>query len=237
MISTCKLYNNPLQSQLSAQVIIQRLVPYITKQRQQRIEQCLQQRIGDIHLALESIADIHNALATIRSCEAFGVVHIHLIAPEGSVKTSRRLTQGAHHWMCIHQHRDLIDFLAFATDEQLHIAGAMPQANTSISAIPIDQPICLLLGNEHRGLSHSAQQHCDFHYRIPMHGMTESFNLSVAAAISLYDVTSRKRELLHPATGNLSLQEKKNLRANHYMHSLDQRIVQGILLPTQKKPV
>lgn len=220
---------NGLLQSLAAEVVIQRLKPYVTAQRQQRIETCLEQRIGDIHLALESVADMHNALAAIRSCEALGVIHIHLITPEGHVKTSRRLTQGAHHWVTIHKHSSLAAFIQYTTGASIHITGAMLQASSSIAEVSVHQPICLLLGNEHRGLSPSAQQLCHSHYHIPMHGMTESFNLSVAAAISLYDVTTRKRKLLHPETGNLTPQNKQELRAQHYAHSLDQRVVQGLL--------
>ena len=236
-----------------ATTVIKRLEPYITAKRQQRIKYCLQHRLSDIHLAMESTADIHNAMAAVRSAEAFGIVHIHIVTPEGDAKSIRRLTRGAHHWVKLHTHEQFDDFKNYLRQQQLHCAGAVLGGETALNQLPLTQPLCLLLGNEQRGLSTEARLACDTRYQIPMHGMSESFNLSVAAAISLYDVTQRKRSLLAneqsstlsstsssspngqpqimQQTGNLSSLEYNELLARHYIHTLDQRIVTELLKP------
>lgn len=234
-----------------ATTIIERLEPYVTAKRQQRIKQCLQHRLADIHLAMESTADIHNAMAAVRSAEALGIVHIHIVSPEGDAKSIRRLTRGAHHWVKLHLHEQFDAFKNYLRQQQFHCAGAVLGGETPLKQLPLTQPLCILLGNEQRGLSTQAQLACDTRYQIPMYGMSESFNLSVAAAISLYDVTQRKRSLLAHArssslsstsssnpdrqpqiiqqTGNLSRLEYNELLARHYMHTLDQRIVRQLL--------
>ena len=76
------------------------------------------------------------------------------------------------------------------------LAGAaLNDSPVSMQAVPIDKPLCLLIGNEQRGLSREAMDACQLCYRIPMAGMSQSFNLSVAAAISLYDTTCAKETL------------------------------------------
>ena len=98
------------------------------------------------------------------------------------------------------------------------------QADVNISDVPVNNPICLMIGNENRGLSTQAQDACDLTYRIPMHGMSESLNLSVSAAISLYDTTQRKRALLNNAH-DLSPTQQLNLRAHYYLHSVNHNTV------------
>ena len=78
-----------------------------------------------------------------------------------------------------------------------------------------DRPTAFLLGNEHAGLTPEARAACDLQYTIPMAGFTESFNLSVATAISLYSFTQRRRALLG-APGDLPAPAQLALRAQYY---------------------
>ena len=215
----------------NAATIIQRLEPYVTPQRQKRIQVSLNQRLGDIHLAMEATSDMHNALAAVRSAEALGIVHIHFIAPEGDAKSLRSVTQGAHHWVCMHYYDDFLSFAAYLQKNNITCAGAVvTNHNTSLGELAVQEPLCVLLGNEQRGLSVEATRYCNTLYAIPMHGFSESLNLSVSAAISLYDITQRKRALL-PAgvSGNLTHNDTQILQARYYMHTLQDRLVNGLL--------
>lgn len=213
----------------SPQEIIDLLKPYITEQRKQRINLTLSNRLEDIHLAMESTADMHNALAAVRSSEAMGIIHIHFISPEGDAKTIRGVTQGAHHWLRLHFYRDISDFVKKMQQQKIQLAGATVDAKKSLGDIEVDnRAICLLLGNEQRGLSKTACDACDILYKIPMYGMTESYNLSVSAAISLYDTTQRKRKIIK-GTGNITAATFTDLTARYYCHTLKNKLVDGLL--------
>ena len=76
--------------------------------------------------------------------------------------------------------------------------------------IPLKSPVALVLGNEHAGVSDGALELCDGAYTIPMYGFVQSFNISVATAVSLYSITTRIRSTL-PDGGTLSPAQKSAL--------------------------
>ncbi len=214
--------------QYSPHKIIGVLAPYISKHRNERIETVLKGRLRDVQLAIEAPSDINNALAAVRTSEALGVSRIHLICPEGEAVAARSITQGAIYWVEVVFHYCLADFLLFIQQQGVVLVGGTVNAELPLSAVPIDKPLCLLVGNEQRGLTLSAKDACDLHYSIPMFGMTESFNLSVSAALSLYDVTTRKRAKLG-CDSDLSSDEQQHLRARYYLHSLSARLSTALL--------
>ncbi|OGO90119.1 MAG: hypothetical protein A3F10_07105 [Coxiella sp. RIFCSPHIGHO2_12_FULL_42_15] len=217
-----------LIQQYSADGVINVLKPYVTPHRMQRIETVLAGRLRDIQLVIEAPSDINNALAAIRSCEALGISHVHIIAPEGDVIAARSVTQGAIYWVEVVYYDSLAAFLAVMQPLNFQLAAAVVDANLPLAAVPVDQPLCILVGNEQRGLSPEAVQAASIRYTIPMFGMTESFNLSVSAAVSLYDVSCRKRAALG-ANSDLTLEEQKILRARFYLNSTSPRLAQAIL--------
>lgn len=207
--------------------IINRLQPFVTLSRQQRIHQIVAQRLNSIQLAIEAPEDIHNAMAALRSCEALGVYKLHLIAPEGRATRQQTVTQGAFRWVHQTLHDHSAQFFQTMHQQGFRVAGAVLDANHTLSEIPIQEPLCLLLGNEHRGLSDFARTHCDYLFTIPMRGMTESFNLSVAAAISLFDCTQRRRDWLQ-RSGDLAENEQQSLTAFYYLNSVTERLINGL---------
>ncbi len=218
---------NLLIERYGAEKIIERLQPFISTRRQQRISEVLDSRLLGIQIALEMPADIHNAFAVIRSCEIFGVAKIHIIAPEKIVSGMRPISKGAMDWVEIAFYKNTADFLAEINRQNIRLAGAIPQSGESVHSIPVIEPLCLLLGNEHCGLSPLSKAACHWHYRIPMFGMTESLNLSVAAAISLYETTQRKRQSLQKS-GDLSPAAWKHLQARYYLNSVNGRLINAL---------
>ena len=107
------------------------------------------------------------------------------------------------------------------------VAGGTVDATVALSDVPVEKPLCIIIGNEQRGLSKSAQAACDIRYQIPMFGMSESLNLSVSAAISLYDTTSRKRQLLKCAS-DLTQDQQATLRAQYYLNSVSARLSEAL---------
>ena len=97
-----------------------------------------------------------------------------------------------------------------------------------LTAVPVDQPLCLLIGSEQVGLSPAARAACDLHFRVPMFGMAESLNLSVAAGIVLHALLERRRAHMG-AAGDLSEQEVAERRARWYAKAVDPRLAWHVL--------
>lgn len=203
--------------------IIDKLEKFIGSQRHARIASVLQSRLESIELAIESPANIHNALAAVRSAEAMGVFRIHIIAPEGEISGMRGITQGAFHWVEIHYHDNLENFIKYCRKQSLKLYGGILNAAQTISDVTISERLCLLFGNENRGLSAAALSACHGIFTIPMYGMSESLNLSVSAAIALYDTTQRKRALLQ-SNGDLSATTLSHCKAIYYLNSVNNKL-------------
>ncbi len=208
--------------------VIEVLRDYVSPARRDRIEAVLAGRLTSVQVAIESPSDPHNAAAIVRTAEAFGVGTVHVVAAEGEALHAKRTTQGAFHWVDTHHHRDLGGFLAAVGSTRATLLGGDVGADRPVSRVPVDRPVCLLFGNEQRGLSLQARAACEDLFRIPMYGMSESLNLSVSGAVSLYDVTTRRRELL-ARDGELAGDALVRMRARYYTRGVDDRILRGLL--------
>lgn len=220
--------NKKILAAHSAEYIIEQLDPFVTDRRKERINAVIDARLSSIQLAIECPSDINNACAAMRTCEALGISTIHLISPQGSANAIKQITQGAFYWIDVIYHTSLEAFLTHTHAENLQLTGGAVTATQTLSDVPVDKPLCIIIGNEQRGMSIEAQNACNYLYKIPMFGMSESMNLSVSAAISLYDTSKRKREQLGK-TGDLSNEQATRTRAKYYLNSVNRRLIEGIL--------
>lgn len=211
-----------------AEAVAARLAPYLTPARRARIEAVLRARVASLQVAIEDPQDPHNAAAVVRTAEALGAGAVHVIGGRASGLLSRKVTRGTFYWADIRHHGDWDSFRAdLPTGMQL--AGACVDAGTvELAVVPVDRPLCLLFGNEQAGLSARARAACALHFRIPMTGMAESLNLSVAAGIAMYALIERRRALLADG-GDLPAQELAGQRARWYAKSVDPRLVRRAL--------
>lgn len=197
--------------------IIETLVPFLTEERIETIDEVLANRMSSVQIAIERPYDIHNGLAVVRTAEALGVSHIHFINAQMKKGQGKGTTKGTMKWVHLHRHPSLHEFHEGRGNHLL--AGASADGEKSLEDLPFDRPICFLFGNEKEGISEEAKQRCDILFRVPMFGMVESYNLSVAAAMTLYDYLKRKRERLEKG-GDLNPQEMIEEKARFYVRSL-----------------
>lgn len=214
----------------SPEKIIEALSPFLTDHRKARIASVVRHRLDSITVAVELPGDINNALAIVRTCEALGIAAMHIISAEHATNYIQNITKSAFYWVNIIFHNTLDEFLAVMKTEKRLLFGAVLNAEKKLSDVSIDKPICLLFGNEHHGLSDEAKKACDGLYSIPMCGMLESLNLSVAAAISLFDASERKRAQIRDNT-DLSDNLSKKLTAKFYLNSVNPKVANH-LFPT-----
>jgi tRNA (guanosine-2'-O-)-methyltransferase len=172
--------------------------PPVTPERLEKLTRLVQNRQRDIVLVLEDIHDPHNAEAAFRTCDAFGIQTAHIIfeqqPPFNPRKVGKSTSSSANKWLDFVIHRstqDAIDLLK--SEGYTLIATTLRDDAVSIyDADFSDGKWAIWIGNEHRGLSDRAQVQCDIALKIPMMGMVQSLNLSVTAALAMYEVTRQR---------------------------------------------
>jgi len=161
----------------------------ITEQRIQRIKDVLSRRQKDLTLILNNIHDPHNVSAILRSCDAFGVNAVHLYYTRESFPlVGKRSSASAKKWVGRVRHdnaRSMIDGLRI---QGFQILGT--NFNPLARPLPdwdFTKPTAVILGNEHRGQDPALDSLVPDNLYIPMQGMIQSLNVSVAAAVILYE--------------------------------------------------
>lgn len=217
-----------------AEQIVDLLGPWLTEARRARIDAVLAQRTRDVVLVLEEVFTDHNRAAVLRTADAFGLVEVHHVCEgEGAWTLSRGVSLGSEKWMELQRHAGPEQALDALSARGFQVwAAAVHDASAPVEAIPVDGPVALVFGNEHAGLSRRivASAHRTFH--LPMFGFAESFNVSVAAALSLGSVLGRRRA----STGvrPLASDDAARLRACWYVTSVRAapNLLAGAGLPT-----
>ncbi|SRR5581483_2866661 len=165
-------------------------------ERTEKIERALASRQPTLTVVLENIHDPHNVSAILRSCDAVGVLCVHLLyTVEPFPSLGHTPSSGAHKWLDYERHDSVASCF-----EKLHrdgfqvLATKIDPAARSLYANDLTRPTALVLGNEHRGISEEAARLADRCIYIPMMGMAESLNVSVASAVSLFEALRQRTE-------------------------------------------
>ncbi len=182
-----------------------------------RAEQVLAARTRRVSIVLEGSQDPHNVHAVLRTAEALGVQDVHLVAPRGEAAAiSAGVTQRAHEWLSVSRHAGIEGALAQARAEGRAIWGTANSADAvSLTGFSPDGPIAVILGNETAGLSAAAVAACDGMLRIDVTGFSGSLNLSVSAALVLWEL--RRAAVARPGGGgDLTREQRDEIRARWY---------------------
>lgn len=203
------------------QNLLDYLGQFITPHKKSVMERVLAERTRFITVVLEDIFKPHNASAVIRTCDCFEVQDIHIIEKINSYKVNPYVTRGASQWVDLHKYYLEEGSSVQACFQSLRqkgykIYGTSP-APQSVSIFDLEptEKLALVFGNEHEGISEEVKSNCDGLVHIPMLGFTESFNISVAASILLFDLIQKAGKYNHPDF-YLSIEEKQNLRLKWY---------------------
>lgn len=167
----------------------------ISASKQEMFDRIAADRTRHITMVLETIMKDHNASAVLRTCDCFGIQELHAIEKGNSYAIQREIARGAGNWVDLHTHispdNPTLDCLIPLKEQGYRIVATSPHATRTISELSIDRPIALVFGTEWWGISPEAEAYADELVKIPMYGFTESFNISVSAAIILYELRSR----------------------------------------------
>ncbi len=150
-------------------------------------------RQPDLTLCLEEVHKPHNVSAVIRSADAVGIHDLHAVWPE-KIKTLVSSAAGSNSWVNVHNHDTLGDAVTLLKSQCMQIlATHLSDSAVDFRAIDFTRPTCIIMGSEKTGISQEAIRLADQHIMIPMSGMVQSLNVSVAAAVILYEA-QRQRE-------------------------------------------
>ncbi|MEM1093881.1 MAG: RNA methyltransferase [Bacteroidota bacterium] len=200
--------------------IVTVLRPYLTDERAQRIDSVLQQRTYTVVPVLERPHDRGNVGAIMRSAEALGYQRLDLIGASPQHQTPGRTPRGAHKWLDVHIWHESTDCLhALKANGYTVLVTHLDDRAQPISAFDFTKPTVLLFGNERRGASAEALALADATCIIPIGGFSESYNVSVAAALALYHAQQdRLRRRGHH--GDLSPAARLRLEAAFYLKAV-----------------
>ena len=199
-------------------------------QRVVRALDLLDSRLDSVVLVAEAIHRRHNVSAILRSAEAFGIHEAHLVTP--AFQLSKGAAKGSERWMDIQCHEDTPSCLAAlkARGFQIYVADLDENA-VAPEHLPTDGPAAILMGGELLGVSEEARSLADGAVCIPMRGVTQSLNVSVAAAIILRTVCEARRaaggaqgiqgEARHRFLENFLHQERKRKAAFRALYESD----------------
>ncbi len=167
-----------------------------TPRREERVRRVLAMRQNDLSLVLANIHDPHNVSAIYRSCDAFGVPRVHLYYTNTAFPhLGAKSSASARKWVETVRHADTDSLFSAIRERNMRVyaTSCSPEAKP-VYELDLLAPTAFLLGNEHSGVDPELARLCDGEVYIPMYGMIQSFNVSVAAAILLAEASRVRRE-------------------------------------------
>ncbi len=167
--------------------------PRMTLRRRERIHDVLAKRQRDLTVLAEEVHKPHNLSAILRSCDAVGIGTVHAVKPTGGVATFSATSASADKWveLVVHPGVDAAIAAVKAAGMRVYAAHFSSEA-VDYRAVDYTVPCAVLLGNERDGVSPGAAALADQHVIIPMLGMVQSLNVSVAAAVILFEAQRQR---------------------------------------------
>ncbi|MDX1741901.1 MAG: RNA methyltransferase, partial [Rhodothermales bacterium] len=213
--------------------IVELLSPFISDDRAARIHEVVGQRSRSIVTVVEGVVNYGNASAVMRTAEALGFFEFHVIAGDQPYKQSRRTSQGAEKWLDLRVWDDTAGCIRALKDRGYRIAvtESGPDA-VSVSELDFTQATAIVFGNEVEGVSKELRESADVTCRVDMQGFVESFNISVAAALVLYQAFQDRTGRLG-RNGDLSSPERRSLEAHYLIRAVQN--AEAIVLESHRR--
>ncbi|CAI9109775.1 OLC1v1009671C1 [Oldenlandia corymbosa var. corymbosa] len=208
---------------LSSGEVLEALEPYIMVARKERFRKAVKKRSYSVSLVVEGLADFGNVSAAFRSADALGFQSVHVVSCDSSkrYRDNRHVSMGAEKWLDIEVWNSTKDCFKVLKSRGFRIATT----HLGIDAVSIydmdwSYPTAIVVGNEHSGISQEALELSDLHCSIPMNGMVDSFNVSVAAGILMHQAVCDRTSRLG-CHGDLTFEERQILLAEFFLrHNL-----------------
>ncbi|MBL7963330.1 MAG: RNA methyltransferase [Flavobacteriales bacterium] len=176
------------------------LTRYISPHKRELFDRLAPLRTRHLTVVLEDIYQPHNASAVVRTCDLVGVQDMHVIENRNAYTLNPEVSLGASKWVDIHRYRKDADNTTSCIEglraRGYRIIVTSPHGTSDTpSTLDLSSPVAICFGTELTGASDTLMRLADGTLRIPMYGFTESFNISVSAALVLYTLSERMRML------------------------------------------
>lgn len=198
---------------------------FVTPERLRLFEKVLESRTDYLTVVLEDIYQPQNASAVLRTCDCFGIQHVHVIENRNEFTVDKEVALGASKWLSIHKHnqkkQNSLKAIQNLKNDGYRIVATTPHKNDQLlPEFDLSKgKAALVFGSELPGISETILQEADEFLKIPMVGFTESFNISVSAAIVLYQLSEKMRK--QPGIRwQLSDQEKEAIKLQWLRNSI-----------------
>lgn len=165
----------------------------VIPRRYKRLQQVLHQRQPDLTVITEDVHKPHNLSAIIRTCDAAGVFEVNAVHSNSKMPTYSQVAQGSEKWIKLTTHHNIENAIASLQKSNFKIYAAhFSDKAIDYRTIDYTKPTAILLGAEKYGVTQLAADLSDGHIIVPMLGMVQSLNVSVAAAVILFEAQRQR---------------------------------------------
>lgn len=172
----------------------------MTPARKEKLERVLHNRQPDLTVVLENVEDPRNITAVMRSCDAVGIQDVYVIntVPVRDRNWGFKSGRSAGKWVTVHHFEDTAACAAVLKEQgKAILVTRLSEDSVSIYESDLTVPLALVFGNERTGVSAEMAALADGNVNIPMAGMLQSLNISVACAVSIYEAFRQKQAAGH----------------------------------------
>lgn len=197
--------------------LLEHLSSFLTPKRNQLFEKTLDMRTRHITVVLEDIYQSQNASAVLRTCDCFGIQDVHIIETRNEFQDDSEVSLGSSKWLNLKKYNEgenvSLEAIRKLKKEGYRIVATTPHTNDQeLPDFDIAKgKTALVFGSELPGITDPLLNEADEYLKIPMFGFTESFNISVSAAIILHHLTLKMRQT-EGLNWQLSQNEKDELK-------------------------
>ncbi|MBN2332282.1 MAG: tRNA (guanosine(18)-2'-O)-methyltransferase TrmH [Deltaproteobacteria bacterium] len=162
--------------------------------RFQRLAAVLQRRQPDLTVVMDNVHKPHNLAAIARTCDAVGILTAHAVAKNSSIRLTQKAASGCSKWVAVHAHYSIIDAYNHLRSQNFQIlATHFDERSVDFRDIDYTRPTAIVVGAELDGISPAAVAHSDRTIIIPMAGLVQSLNVSVATALILFEAQRQRQ--------------------------------------------
>uniref|UniRef100_A0A2P2PJJ1 Uncharacterized protein MANES_02G050600 n=1 Tax=Rhizophora mucronata TaxID=61149 RepID=A0A2P2PJJ1_RHIMU len=204
---------------LTSGEVLEAVGPHIMEERKEKFRKAVENRSYSVCLVVEGLSDFGNVSAAFRSADALGFQSVHVVSCDSSkrYRENRHVSMGAEKWLDIELWDSTQECFEVLKSRGYRIATTHVGIDTvSIYDMDWSHPMAIVVGNENRGISDEALKMSDLHCSIPMKGMVDSFNVSVAAGILMHHAVCDRISRLG-CHGDLTLEERQILLAEFFL--------------------